>query len=142
MAGRGVELGGLCLYFEDTPVLDQLAALAMHVQAGEERDLVADGNLYSVTQYGLSHPILVGRKRDAAVAAVAAAALDNPALVRSPVLDRVEFSKVRDDYCSRRLPDYVSVLAVQLLGRSAKAFMDLTDRPWLLGRSGQGRRNE
>jgi hypothetical protein len=58
----GEELTHLCLYFEDTPALDQVAAIAMHVAAGEEDDLIRTGNFYSVKEAAASHPALLAIK--------------------------------------------------------------------------------
>jgi hypothetical protein len=44
----GVVLSDLCLYFEATPTMDQVAALALHVASGEEDDLIRTGNLYNI----------------------------------------------------------------------------------------------
>ncbi|MCB1534881.1 MAG: hypothetical protein KDJ44_09185 [Rhodoblastus sp.] len=51
-------LAGLCLYFDGTPALDQLAALGLHLAAGEEADLVDAGNLYGIEPAGAAHPAL------------------------------------------------------------------------------------
>lgn len=58
---EGVELGNLCVYFDKTPALDQLAAFAMHMAAGEEDAILATGNLFGVTAAGAEHPLLKGR---------------------------------------------------------------------------------
>ena len=42
---QGEKVARLCLYFEDTPIIDQLTAIALHVQAGEELELVRTANL-------------------------------------------------------------------------------------------------
>lgn len=44
----GAHLSNLCLYFEGTPAVDQVAAIAMHVAAGEEDDMIRTGNLYNL----------------------------------------------------------------------------------------------
>jgi hypothetical protein len=57
----GQELGNLCVYFDKTPALDQLAAFAMHMAAGEEDAILSTGNLFGVTEAGADHPLLKGR---------------------------------------------------------------------------------
>lgn len=48
LAERGGKvLSNLCLYWQDTPAIDQVAAIAMHVAAGEEDELIETGNLYA-----------------------------------------------------------------------------------------------
>lgn len=56
----GVRLGKVCCYFEGTPPLDQLAAFALNMAAGEEEAILKAGNLYSVTDAGAAHPLFVG----------------------------------------------------------------------------------
>ena len=58
---EGVELGNLCVYFDKTPALDQLAAFAMHMAAGEDAAILETGNLFGVTAAGVDHPLLKGR---------------------------------------------------------------------------------
>jgi len=57
------QLGNLCVYFEHTPPLDQLAALALHVQAGEGAKIIETGNLYAITPAGAASPLLAGRAK-------------------------------------------------------------------------------
>ena len=67
-------LGKLCVYFDGTAALDQLAALALHVQSGNESDVLAKGNLYAVTAQGAMDPLLsdIVRQRQANAEANAA----------------------------------------------------------------------
>lgn len=64
----GEKLSGLCLYF-DMPSLDQLAAIALHVEAGNEDHLLETGNLYNITAEGAAHPALMGRRLPAGIPA-------------------------------------------------------------------------
>ena len=61
LSPEGSKLGNLCVYVEKTPVLDQIAAFALHVSAGEEDTILNTGNLYSVTAEGADHPIITSR---------------------------------------------------------------------------------
>lgn len=56
------KLAGLCLYVEGTPALDQLSALALAVQSGEEREMIATANLLNITPDGAGHALLDGRQ--------------------------------------------------------------------------------
>lgn len=58
----GAALGKLCCYFESTPALDQLAAFALHMASGEEDAVLSAGNVYSITEAGAEHPLIIGRK--------------------------------------------------------------------------------
>lgn len=62
-ADSGHMLGDLCVYHEATPALDQVVALALGMQSGEEGDILATANLVSVTERGLAHPALAERGR-------------------------------------------------------------------------------
>jgi hypothetical protein len=64
----GNKLAGLCLYFDDTPALDQVTAIKMHLDAGCEHELIEAGNLTWVSEKGITHPAIQA-KREAALAA-------------------------------------------------------------------------
>ncbi|MFA9263097.1 MAG: hypothetical protein ACEQSB_07205, partial [Undibacterium sp.] len=49
---------GLCVY-QDMPVLDQLASLAMHVRSGQFSGVLDIGNLYAVKEP--SHPVVLAK---------------------------------------------------------------------------------
>jgi len=58
----GEPLSHLCLYFEDTPAIDQIAAVALHVASGEEDDLIRTGNLYKEQVAAATYAPLVALK--------------------------------------------------------------------------------
>lgn len=61
----GEPLGGLCVYIENTPALDQLAALSLYMSDAEsEAELLSKSNLIALTEAGRSHPALAARHRD------------------------------------------------------------------------------
>lgn len=62
-ATRGERLANLCLYFDDTPPLDQLVAIALHAEAGNAEELLSAGNLFDLTEAGAAHPALRDRAR-------------------------------------------------------------------------------
>lgn len=53
-------LASLCVY-QDLPALDQLASLALHVQAGEIDDVIHTGNVFNPSPTAFAHPALVGK---------------------------------------------------------------------------------
>ncbi len=59
----GNSLADLCLYFEDTPVIEQVAAIAMHLACGEEQELLTTGNVSNVTSAGAIHPLIAERMK-------------------------------------------------------------------------------
>lgn len=46
----GIRIANLCVYAEDTPMLDQLFMIAMYVKTGNEEDLLRKANFSSITQ--------------------------------------------------------------------------------------------
>lgn len=56
-------LASLCVYHEATPALDQLTALALAMQSGEEAEILATANLSNVTDLGVEHPLIAERGR-------------------------------------------------------------------------------
>ena len=57
----GVRLADLCVYHENTPALDQLTALSLAMQAGEEDEILKTANLSRVTDAGRAHPLILER---------------------------------------------------------------------------------
>lgn len=57
------KLADLCVYHEQTPALDQLTALALSMQAGEESDIIQTANMSGVTDLGRAHPLILQRGR-------------------------------------------------------------------------------
>lgn len=51
-------LADLCVYHERTPALDQLTALALAMQSGDECEVLATANLSRVTDLGRAHPLI------------------------------------------------------------------------------------
>lgn len=47
---NGIHLANLCVYAEETPMLDQLFMVAMYVKSGNEEDLLRKANFFSITQ--------------------------------------------------------------------------------------------
>lgn len=55
---QGALMGKLCVYARDTPVLDFLLALILHVESGSERELLRAGNWYGVHNATLALQLL------------------------------------------------------------------------------------
>jgi hypothetical protein len=58
----GTRLANICVYFDKTPALDQVAALALHLDAGEENAIIDTGNLFNVTPAGAEHALVIQRQ--------------------------------------------------------------------------------
>ncbi|MDW9481900.1 hypothetical protein GOB57_24945 [Sinorhizobium meliloti] len=54
-----IELVDLCFYFENMPAPDQLAALILHVKAGNEDDIVTTGNAIRTYAAGMTYSPMV-----------------------------------------------------------------------------------
>ena len=52
---NNIELVDLCFYFENMPAPDQLAALILHVKAGNEDEIVTTGNAIRTFEAGLTY---------------------------------------------------------------------------------------
>lgn len=62
LAKGGEPLADLCFYVEDTPAIDQLTAIALHVQSGSEQDIISAANVISSTPAGLNHAAFVEKR--------------------------------------------------------------------------------
>lgn len=58
---QGAPLAELCLYFKDTPAIDQAVAIALHAQAGLERELIEDGNIIGRHPEAIGHPLFAAK---------------------------------------------------------------------------------
>lgn len=57
------KLADMCVYHENTPALDQLVALSLAMQSGEEAEIMQTANLSSVTELGRENPLIAERGR-------------------------------------------------------------------------------
>lgn len=115
----GEHLGQLCVYFKGTPALDQLTALALHMQAGLEAEVLKTANVTSATERGLAHPLFKSRK--AVVADISGLVFTDPR--RSYGLSRWERDKERSArYWAKTGSMWTDRLSTFVLGRN---------RPWL-----------
>ena len=106
-----VFLARLCVYFEDTPVLDQLIGMVLFVSSGCEEEFIKRANVLALSEAGRMHPLFE----------VNAKALDE----MQEKLKRVERNYVpyeivrqrSDDYWSDTGAIWTSELSAYLLGR-------------------------
>ena len=54
----GVVLTDLCVYFDDMPAMDQVAALALHAMVGNEDEILQIGNFLNIRDAGYESPLL------------------------------------------------------------------------------------
>lgn len=102
-ATGGPALGTLCWYVENTPTLDQLAAIALHVESGTEREILAISNMTTITSDGINHPLVMDRM--AAVVDLIANGMERqrlpemlPQFGRNPAFPRTPMGRNRIDY--------------------------------------------
>ncbi len=101
-AKTGRKLADMCLFHERTPALDQLTALALAFQAGEEAEVIATANLTNVTPIGEKHPLIAGHSSARRVAAW---------MPRDMIQERNE------SYWNAHREIYMDALGTQVLGR-------------------------
>lgn len=65
LSKSGDSLADLCVYFEETPVLDQVVGFALHMLAGLEEELLTASNLTRVHPAGARHYLIRPLARDA-----------------------------------------------------------------------------
>lgn len=58
LSKAGEPLADLCVYFEDTPVLDQVVGFALHMSSGSEQELLCSANLTRVHPAGARHKLI------------------------------------------------------------------------------------
>lgn len=98
---NGKRLSGLCVYYPETPALDQLAAMALDVSAGAEDEIIATGNLYELEKDALDHPVIKQKYREPARSGF---------LLRDPGQLRVRA------YQDEMIDTYIEVLATEICG--------------------------
>jgi hypothetical protein len=124
----GMRLADACVYMENTPALDQLAALALHVKAGQEADIISAANLSNITAWGDGHPLIKAREKQRVEHRFAivrehdeggAVQFDRVPRIDGRT-DREEQGRHRDRYLDTCLPTWVERLTVFTCGRRAK----------------------
>jgi hypothetical protein len=135
----GTKLAQVCVYFDKTPALDQVAALALHIGAGAEDDIISTGNLFAVTPDGAAHPIV--KRRLAASAKSNEAVMDG--LMRHGLSqndhDRKRAAQQR--YATETMPIYFEAVLSLVWGRDAPRLEPFSHALAEMGIAIEGRRN-
>lgn len=66
----GQRLADLCFYIDQTPAIDQLTAVALHLEAGAEDEIIKSANIIASTLAGLDHPSFEAKRSERAAEAV------------------------------------------------------------------------
>lgn len=117
---EGKTLASLCVYFDGMPALDQLAALKMHVDSGDEAAVLSNANLFKVTADGMNHPIVMSHKKYVApqmdgMGGWEIAARNEHQLQRDAI----------DRYWDATKPHYVRAVMDYVWGRDAKRVKEI-----------------
>ncbi len=59
----GALLAKVCVYVEDTPILDQITGLKLMIESGNEADLITQGNWFDIEDHLLFEQLVVNRYR-------------------------------------------------------------------------------
>jgi hypothetical protein len=112
----GNGLARLCLYYQDTPALEQAVSLALEVEAGgDEQAVLRTANLIEVSSAGIEHPLLIERCRPGAINGPDP---DEPVDVELPTAGK---RLLRDQaYWAETAPIWIEALRTQVFGRKAK----------------------
>lgn len=119
----GALMARLCLFFRDTPALDQVTAMALHVEAGIEDELIQAANLMETTDLGRTYPAIANRHKVKAEEQVE----EIDRLINAPHFDSTSWQAVRnrcDAYFNETGPIWIERLTVAVCGaRYAPAFL-------------------
>lgn len=111
-------LAALCFYIDDTPTIDQLTALALAMQCGEEAEILEHANVTSATSAGCEHPLL--REKIASRGAFAA-------WQRRPEQTRPSSAQLRNArdlaYWQRTKDIWINTLGQHVFGRTWGTFL-------------------
>lgn len=53
-----LELANLCIYFDETPIIDQVISAVLYLQSGNEKELIESGNFFNRTDAFHTDPIM------------------------------------------------------------------------------------
>ncbi len=124
---NGTRLADTCLYFDGTPALEQAAAISLHVQAGEELDLLLAGNLSNISTIGAAHPLIADRLKQRHEELVnfhdtetdgAGLPVRRPARYNRHVVSEITRMR-RDVYIAEMMPHYLEPLIDRVWGDAA-----------------------
>ena len=104
------KLADLCFYIQGSPTIDQLSGIALSVQAGEEREVLATANITRVTPAGVCHELLGERTKPAIYALTGRAEPDTLRRMRN------------DRYWAETRSVWIDTLGVYVFNREWKKF--------------------
>lgn len=117
---EGKRLASLCVYFDGMPALDQLAAIKMHVDSGDEKSILSNGNLFSITENGMNHPVVLAHKKEVVPAMAVMGEWE--------IAGRNEHQLMRDAvarYQDATKGHYIGAVMQQVWGRDAKRVSEI-----------------
>ena len=109
-ADDGTRLANICVYFDKTPAIDQLAAIAMHVGAGDDAAVIETGNLFNITKAGTNHPVVLARMSKKS------AEFPRPIQQSDRELQKSAMERYKDDV----IAIYIRAVRDQIWGREAR----------------------
>ena len=112
------KLADLCFFIEGTPALDQLTGLALAVQAGEEKDILATANLTKVEPAGVGHELLGARSKP--VELVPRAAFINSVIMPTNHIPQDARRARNDTYWAETKDIWINTLGVHVFNREWK----------------------
>ncbi len=121
-APDGTRLANVCVFFDKTPAIDQLAAIALHVGAGDEGAIIKTGNLFNISKEGSRHPLVLTRLAQKAAPGVAEAAAAMDRINRhgfEPSRHERQLAAMRR-YKADVIQIYLDAVKVQVWGRDSR----------------------
>jgi hypothetical protein len=128
---KGVKLVDLCLYYKDTPAIEQAASLALEVAAGDERAVLETANVINATQEGANHPVLAERAAKRAAARTAEAgevAQFHVCPLGGSEWERNLRDARNDAYWEATKSIWIDAVRTEVFGRLAKRLPIITNR--------------
>ena len=61
MSKDNLELCNLCIYFDETPVIDQVVATVLHLKSGNEDELIKTGNLFNKRDAFYENEVIINK---------------------------------------------------------------------------------
>lgn len=60
---EGHNLTDLCVFIKGTPLLDQVLALKLWVDSGNEQEIINRSNVFNIKECGIDHPLLIDKSK-------------------------------------------------------------------------------
>lgn len=115
----GAKLADLCVYVPGVPALDQVTCVALHVQSGDEADVLRSANLVSVTDAGFADPLISRRAEQQGISRLVNSSNDVPGYER--------VKRAADRYWEDTGRLWKIALARRALGRNMNLLLDTGD---------------